>query len=343
MESGWRRLNTHSDIVVIGAGVAGLAAGIAARKAGLTASVVEREPNPPDRPGETLHPGAGPVFDRLGLLADLERLATSRPLGIEVSGPNSSRLPFGGPVGAPWAGYQIDRRSLSKVMVEHAQDLGVEFLFGEAVRSLDCAKDHVSVGLPSRTIFASWCCDATGFSNLSHRKVSGRMQSLGPQMTVRYRYVADGAVCADWPRITLRPGGWRWQAQLTPSRFAEVELSQRRGFETARNDATWAYADGTWRVSACPADQRVFRIGDAGGRLDPAAGKGMLRAAMSAMMAVHLIHAVLQRSIGADKARTFYSRWFRDWVVQDCRELAPLVLKQGVWPIVGQRPRPDAV
>ena len=61
------------DILILGSGPAGCAAAITARRAGLTVLVVEAAARRKSEPGETLHPGIEPIFERLGADADADR------------------------------------------------------------------------------------------------------------------------------------------------------------------------------------------------------------------------------------------------------------------------------
>ena len=53
------------DLLIIGAGPAGCAAAISARRRGLTVMMLEASAQPRRVPGETLHPGIEPLFARL--------------------------------------------------------------------------------------------------------------------------------------------------------------------------------------------------------------------------------------------------------------------------------------
>lgn len=316
-------MSNCTDIVIIGAGVAGLAAAIAARQAGFSTIVVERCATPPTRPGETLHPGAGPIFAELGLLVAVERLSLVRPIGIELVGHTTEKTAFGGPPGEAWRGYQLCREELSRAMVARARALDAEFRFGQKALQLAESNEHVTLETAEGEVKSGWCFDATGSTHWSHRKLGGQMRAISPQMTLRYRYDKQGSVATDWPRLRLYPTGWQWEAVLRPHRFARVELTHGRAPHTG--EVGWRHADGTWRLSDSPARRRVFRLGDAGGRIDPSAGKGVLRAMMSALLAVHLVKAVAVGRATANDATRHYARWFRRWIEGDAAELAELI------------------
>lgn len=313
----------QNNLIVIGAGVAGLSAAIAARRAGLEVTVLERGEVPPVQAGETLHPGVQTIFKELGLINAVEKATRIRPLGLEVVGHATERIPYGGTAQAPWRGYQVNRNCLSDIMVTAASNLGASLKFGTRVCDIDATSDQVIVELEQERLSASWCCDATGVAQLSSRKHSGTVSPISPTLVLRYRYDRKGSVCREWPRLVVSDQGWNWEAMVDDDRFAIVELVRGR-FKGPREPG-WNYADGTWRLSDAPADGRVFKVGDAAGRVDPAAGKGILRSMMSAMMMVHLIKFSIAEALLPARISAHYSNWFRNWVANDAHELRQLL------------------
>ena len=317
------------DVVIIGAGVAGLTAGIAAAQSGLSAIVLERCAGPPDRPGETLHPGAGSIFELLGVRDAVGRLSAVRPLGVEVRHRfYHRRVPFGGPAETPWRGYQVCRTGLGCAMLDRVRALGADVRFDVAARSLQVERDGCHIEAGSDSVSGTWVLDATGPAIWANRKLAISTERLSAPMTVSYCYTATGEARPDWPLLTRKPDGWSWEAAVTSDRFAQVVLVH--GHRAARA-AGWRNADATWRVSEMPTTGRVFQIGDAAGQLDPSAGRGVLRAMMSAMMAVDVIAKVRVGAVASERAVGIYRDWFRAWILSDAAELRELL---------GHPPRP---
>src|SRR4051794_25366150 len=78
------RNRTMWDLLIIGAGPAGCAAAISARRHGLTVMMLEASAQPRRVPGETLHPGIEPLFARLGVAAQVARAGFHRHAGIRI-------------------------------------------------------------------------------------------------------------------------------------------------------------------------------------------------------------------------------------------------------------------
>ncbi|MEM6900473.1 MAG: hypothetical protein AAF583_11950 [Pseudomonadota bacterium] len=123
--------------------------------------------------------------------------------------------------------------------------------------------------------------------------------------------------------------GWSWRANLGNGQVAWVDLkitSDTSG--SIYTGASVKAADVTWCIASQPARARIFRIGDAALRLDPAAGRGVLRATMSAIMAVHTLSSVDAGEINRSTAEQAYNEWIRQWFAADCDELAKLYGKR---------------
>lgn len=319
------------DIVVVGSGVAGLSAAIAGSLSGLKVLVIERQSGPPDRPGETNHPGIEPLFRQFGILQAAQQAASGRPGGINFhDGHRLLSQPYGGTASTPWRGYHIAREQLHQILLQRARHLGACIKFNcaaQAVRQLQSGKVLVATG--DGEFCCNWLFDATGPSNWLRRVDGAGYHNGSQQLTVCYGYkdtvdtVQNGSLV--WPRLVLLPWGWRWDAPLGNGRTAWVKLFASRKFLRQYKPANCKSADATWRVSRLPAQNSMFRIGDAALRLDPSSGKGVLRAMMSAIMAVHLVRSVKDKKVDRGTAESQYSRWITKWFDSDTSELRQLL------------------
>jgi menaquinone-9 beta-reductase len=141
------------DLLVVGAGPAGLATAIAARQFGLNVMVVDGRRPPIDKAcGEGLMPDGVPALLSLGVQpANREAV----PLhGIRfVSGGLSAEARF---AGAP--GLGIRRTVLQGLLVERAAGLGVAMRWGTRVDSIDAG----CVSLGGDAVTYKWIVGADG-------------------------------------------------------------------------------------------------------------------------------------------------------------------------------------
>ena len=76
-----RNVNSTTDLVIVGAGPAGSAAGIWAAQQGLSTVLVDRVSVPRLTPGECFHPGLEPILESLGVLTAVLSQSCVRPVG----------------------------------------------------------------------------------------------------------------------------------------------------------------------------------------------------------------------------------------------------------------------
>ena len=318
------------DIVVIGSGVAGLSAAIAGSASGLRVLVLERSTTPPSSPGETFHPGIEPLLSHFGVLEAVDRAATGRPGGIIVEDGRRSKVQsYGSSHDAQWFGYHVPRKELHQILFYRALALGATVRFGCSARSvIRINANKLLVQTETGSHSCSWLFDGTGPANWLARIDRTGYQDGSPQFTVSYGYrqlPREKLEGLPWPCISLRSWGWTWDAPLGDGRVAWVHLYNNRDAMLKRRPAESRSADATWRVSRVPAHCNMFRIGDAALRVDPSSGKGVLRAMMSAIMAVHLVKSVRHELIDHRSAELVYCKWISDWFSSDVRELSGLL------------------
>jgi flavin-dependent dehydrogenase len=129
------------DVLIAGAGPAGIAAALPLHRAGLRVAVVDRARFPRDKPcAEYLSPGTLAELAHLGLLAAVDR-AGGLPLdGTRVHGPLGSRLTgrfaLAGHQPIRDSGLSLRRTRLDAVLVETARREGVMIREGTSVQDL---------------------------------------------------------------------------------------------------------------------------------------------------------------------------------------------------------------
>src|SRR5688572_9625150 len=121
-------------VVVVGAGPGGGAAAIVAAQAGLRVTLLDAGVAPRERPGETLHPGVEPLFDRLGIGDDVRAAGFVRHAGLSVRWERAlTFVPYGADERGAWRGFQAWRATLDAIFERRARALGVEVIRGAHV------------------------------------------------------------------------------------------------------------------------------------------------------------------------------------------------------------------
>src|SRR5436309_1351922 len=117
-------MNAAADLIVVGGGPAGAAAGIWALTRGLSVTLLERSAVPRARPGETLHPGVEPIFRQLGVREAVEAVSPLRPDGqITAWGGAVEYVPYGSDARGSWRAFQVMRADLEQILLARFESL----------------------------------------------------------------------------------------------------------------------------------------------------------------------------------------------------------------------------
>jgi 2-polyprenyl-6-methoxyphenol hydroxylase-like FAD-dependent oxidoreductase len=147
-------METHSrHVLIIGAGVAGPALGIAIRRANFAATVYEANPAPRDEAGAFLNVAP----NGLGVLRALEAGHAIEGLGFR-----NDRLVFQNDAGRLLAdvavgGVTVMRGALSRALREAAEAAGVRFEFGKPLESIEEREDGVAARFADGTSSTGRC------------------------------------------------------------------------------------------------------------------------------------------------------------------------------------------
>ncbi len=324
------------DVLIIGAGPGGSAAAITAALAGLRVLVLERLRFPRHRPGETLPPGAEPLFRQLGVWEAIERAGFIRHPGQRVAWAGDAKFSrFGGTAEEPWLGFQAWRSVLDAALLQRAVSLGVEVWQPcRAVSPMFAGARVCGVVTDRGEVRARHVVDAAGGGGWLARKLGEPAEQHSPRLLASYGYV-ETERAADWgiPELQSVAGGWIWMAQVQPRIVAWTRLSLdgRRG-DAPRQLAELrdahplrlggTSADVTWRLAPRSAGPGYFLVGDAALVLDPASSHGVLRALMSGIMAGDRLAQICRDRVPEELATAEYSRWIRAWFAHDSKKLA---------------------
>lgn len=296
-------------MLIIGAGPAGCAAAIQACRAGLTVLVIEASERSHPTPGETLHPGVEPIFERLAVREAIIRENFHRHRGVWVEWDMARRFEaYGEDEQGPWRGFQADRQRLNEVLRGAAVDLGV--VLKKSIRPEGLIADATGVnGIAANgsEFRARWTADATGRQAWLARELGLTSKICSPPLLARFGWRDDvDPGLEEQPWIKSDPCGWTWVAPLGGGRAAHVALVVG-GLDDA--SVRQAGTDVTWRIHPDCVGPGYFLLGDAAAILDPLSSHGVLRAMMSGMLCGHLVSANLHQKLSAADATGHYMSW----------------------------------
>jgi flavin-dependent dehydrogenase len=122
----------RSEVIVVGAGPAGIVAAIASRRQGFQATVLDARVPPIDKPcGEGILPRGIAALRALGIPLPPENAFPFRGIRF-VDAEHSARADFAGATG-----FVVRRVKLHQLLIDHAIEAGVEFRWGARVLQID--------------------------------------------------------------------------------------------------------------------------------------------------------------------------------------------------------------
>jgi menaquinone-9 beta-reductase len=305
------------DVLVVGAGPAGAAAGLDARRRGLDVLVVDKATFPRDKTcGDGLTTAALRFLEQLGI--DLRTLPGYMPVRETVLvSPSGRQVSLPLPPEGDHAAV-VPRVELDAAIVAKARESGVEVRDGTAVTGVEVASDGVSVALGTNgTVRAGVVVAADGHYSFVRRSVRpAAPPELGTWHAFRqyFQGVDDRRL---W--VLFEPDllpGYAWVFPL-PGRRANVGFGVLRhpGMSGKELNARWrevlarpivrtvlgpdAEPEATHRAWPIPAsfeydalaDGRVLYVGDAANVVDPLTGEGIAQAIETAVLAVDAVAA----------------------------------------------------
>ena len=327
-------MSDRYDAVIIGAGPAGLAAGIVLARHGLRVLIADRARLPIDKVcGEGILPPGVARLRQLGVHDHLDPAQTRPFAGIAM------RSTLGTVASAPFAegpGLGIRRLNLSRALQRAVQRFdGIDLREGVLVRDLQATRDGTDIQLDGRRVHARLLIGADGL-NSRVRRWAGldagrqRLERLGARqhfrvpawndhVEVHYGHGIEAYVtpCADelvgvaflWHRgcRPCIPGG----AAMVPALLSAFPPLARR-LRDAPTASTMHGVGPMHRVARAPCADGVILLGDAAGFLDACTGEGTSLALAEALSLEQTVVPILRA--GREKpTRDAFAPFARAW------------------------------
>lgn len=319
------------DVLVVGAGPAGLAAALSARALGLEVAVVDRAAAPFDKVGETVPPGVWALLRALGVGDAVERAGFAQVGGIHVRLGEATRLePFDRRQGL---GLQLERARFEALLEAAARAGGVEVRRGVALRAVHRTGERVvGARLDAREhtedIEVGVLVDASGPARVLARRLELRVER-GPGTVGLTRYVPSPAARArDETVYEALDDGWLWSVQRADG-LRNVTVGVDRDALRAARDPAAVHAAAWARARVMPRDTREgaagplvvhdatatwverhagpgwLLVGDAASTVDPLTAHGVVKALAGGLRAGALARALLGDATTAADAEAF--------------------------------------
>ena len=318
-----------TDVLVVGAGPAGVSAGLEARRLGVDALVVDKAGFPRDKTcGDGLTTGALRLLANLGgdgLGLDVRALPSYAPITETVLvSPAGREVVIPLPAGGAYAGV-VPRVELDAALVDLARTRGVGVREHAGVVGLTEAADGVTATLADdTTVRARWVVAADGHFSPVRRLLTGADPDLGPARGTNWHAFRQYFSGVDERRLwvmfeeDLLPG-YAWVFPVGDGRanvgFGVLRDPNRDAPSGKVLAAQWrsltdrpsvrralgpnAQPEGTHRAWPIPASYdparlahgRALFVGDAANVVDPMTGEGIAQALETGALAVRAIAA----------------------------------------------------
>lgn len=291
------------DLIVVGAGPAGLAAAIDAAVRGLRVVIIEKRQPPLDKPcGEGIMPAGVSLLSELGVRPTAAR--SRRFPGVRfVDGDivAEARFPNG-------PGLAVRRLALSQAMIHRALSTGVELRFGCALLGFEQTASTVVAQTAEGELHGRWLVGADGLHSRVRRSAGLELPVCGRRRFGMRRHFA----IPPWTQFVEVHWTDGAEAYVTPVSDQEVGVALLWSGDGSHFDELLArFPTLARRLDRAPASSeiagagpfrqrarrryrgRVALIGDAAGYLDAITGEGVTLGLRSAKELVHTICAGL--------------------------------------------------
>lgn len=314
---------TPYDVIIIGGGPGGSAAGTFLAQAGKKVLILEKEIFPRFHIGESLLPYNTALFEEMGVLETLKQSGFPRKFGAQFHIGNGSRSTYfvfrNGQFTRQHEAFQVERAKFDHILLRHTAQCGAEVREGWLVNRFSCERDQLNVQAKSvqgeNVVFrAKYLIDASGRGNLTGnqegiRVVHPRLKKVAVFGHFEGVKVDPGEKGGDTVIVRLE-NKWFWLIPLSQSKVSvgcvmdqeELRRSgkqpsalfheictgsppmQERMREAKLIGEIQTTSDFSYHNKTL-AGPRLLRVGDAAGFMDPIFSAGVYLAMMSGKLA----------------------------------------------------------
>jgi menaquinone-9 beta-reductase len=323
--TGPKKTKTQTDLVIIGAGPAGLATAIAARAAGLEVLLADHAVPPIDKAcGEGIMPDGLATLAALGVTVPAEKAFPFHGIRFrEASTTVEATFPRG-------VGFGVRRTVLHDLLTAKAEDAGVQLRWGARVSEFGA--DHVT--LNGERVACRWMVGADGQSSTVRQKMN-----IGPVRTELRRFgFRQHYALRPWTDFVEVYWSDYGQVYVTPVSENEVcvalisadphirleylrslfpELAGKLSGAAPSGRAQGAITSTRQLESVCAGN--VALVGEASGSVDAITGEGM---SLGFQQALAVVNAMKSGSLQS------YERAHRE-IGKNARRMAMLMLALG--------------
>lgn len=323
----------QSDVLILGAGPAGLTAALRLRQLGYTVTVLEKQAFPRPHVGESLTPGIRHILDYLDADSVLE-YARWRTADVRLrwNSQNVQDIEQGPPA------VMVDRSRFDQQLLRLASERGAVCLQQAQLEEIQGEPEawrlQVAHQGHTHSLQARWLLDARGRQTPAARRIA-----TAPPL------LAVWAECEEPPQpsvcVDALPDGWLWGAPLPgggyrlmacghprdihrhaqgqPERWLRKMLADSHvlsglaghGFRRPAQAcaATPYVADDAWQAGR-------LKLGDAAFALDPLSSSGVEKAMRFSLQAITALHTTLRRPAHSHLAQQFYQERLQHGVLR---------------------------
>lgn len=257
------------DVLVVGGGPAGSTVSTFLQRMGWRVGLVEKDRHPRFHIGESLLPWNVPIFDRLGVLAEVQKIGVPK-LAADFSLPHSAefvRVDFSKAMRpTPPLAFQVRRAELDDLLLRTSAGSGVIVVEGARAIGVDLDDgSHVRLDVEdSSGARFSWTgrflIDASGRDTLLGRSLGIKQRHPKHKSAALYGHFegVERREGRDSGNISIYwfPNGWIWMIPLTGG-VTSVGVVAHPGYFQNRGDVAGALEDA---LGAClPARIRMSR------------------------------------------------------------------------------------